>query len=161
MSEIETRVEIDPAKIRLFNNSRDIYQPYYVDEARVLIRAIVRGPDGRLTEVDATKEDPQSDLYRDIYAQYSETEIEMFTHREWLVSQKRRERDEKLREDDRIEDARETLAVAKAQALEIVAVRDCADREIPRLIRKAKNPIEVQAWTAIALTKSRELILTK
>ena len=71
-----------------------------------------------------------------------------------------RRRDENIKkrlqrkETEAVRAKQEQLFGAKLQAFEIEAVKDSSNIELKRLIRKAKSPMEVTAYTTILLMES-------
>jgi hypothetical protein len=58
------------------------------------------------------------------------------------------------KETEAVRAKQEQLFGAKLQAFEIEAVKDSSNIELKRLIRKAKSPMEVNAYTTILLMES-------
>lgn len=140
---------------RLSPDSPWVYHPRYSNAEKTRLRAIVRLPDGRITEVGADRSDTRSPLIRDIFAQYSEDEIAYFTTRHERMASAKQELDLRVNEDRRVNSVREATAAAKAQALEIPEIRNSNDPLIKRKIRTAKSTVEVNAWVAVALFEAK------
>lgn len=150
----EAVIKVGTETIHLGPESLVVYQPRYADAAKTRIKAIVRRLDGSFAELEAAKDDQTAGLIRDVFAQYSEGEIEMFTHRENCVLEKLRVRNERQAEDRRIAADREETFQAKAKALALPQIRNHADPAIVRGIRRASSAFEVIALTVAALTNS-------
>ena len=60
------------------------------------------------------------------------------------------------KETEAVRAKQEMLFGAKLQAFEIKAVKDSKNIELKRLIRKAKSPMEVQAYTTILLMETMD-----
>jgi hypothetical protein len=141
-------------QLQLSPDSPYVYHPRWSNAEKTKLRAIVRMPDGRLSEVEASRDDKRSPLLRDILAQYTEDEIQLFTDRHNLLAEAGRQRDQRMAEDRKAEAEREETARAKATALNIPAVRDLADKRFRSRILRARSPLEVSAWTALALMEA-------
>ena len=94
----QTYIEVGTDNMHLGPDSLVIYQPRYMDSTKKRIKAIVRMPDNKLVEMEANKDDSSAALIRDVLAQYSEAELEMFTHREMCISEKLRELNQRMME---------------------------------------------------------------
>ena len=151
-------IEVGAATMHLGPDSLVIYQPRYINAAKTRIRAIVRMPDGKLTEMEANKDDTAAALIRDVFCQYSEAELEMFTHREFCILDKLRILNQRMAEDKKITDEREEVFQAKAKALALPQIRDHKDNEVRRAIRRAGSAYEVMALVIIALTEKKETV---
>lgn len=147
-----TQIEVGIGTMHFGPDSLVVYHPRYTDASRTKIKAIVRMQDGALVEMEANKADQQAGLIRDVRLQYSEAEIEMFTHREFCVLEKMRELNHRMMEDKKKTEEREEIFQAKAKALALQQIRDHKDPEIRRQIRRASSAFEVMALTVAALT---------
>ena len=149
-------IEVGVATMHLGPDSLVIYQPRYTDANKTRIKAIVRMPDGKLTEMEADKSDARAALIRDVFSQYSEAELEMFTHREFCILGKLRELNQRMIEDKKKTDEREEVFQAKAKALALPQIRDHQDKEVRGSIRRASSAFEVMALTVAALTDAKK-----
>lgn len=134
--------------IELYNTSPMIYNPHYVGEGKNVIRAIIRFRDGKLTEIEEPRTKDESEFMRDLFSQYDESEIEQNTIRENHLRDLREAIAKQAAEDQARELAREALFQAKAQAMEIPAVKTFVDKTLTSKIRRAKSPTEVYALVA-------------
>lgn len=146
----EETIEINPEKISLLPDSRLIYQPRFIDNQKSKIRAIVKFPDGTLREIEADRNDTHSPFIRDVFLQYSEAEIELFSHREQCVNLKLEEIAKREREDREHAEKMANLFKAKSEALQIEEVKN-SGKDLARRIRSAKSVTEVLALTTLAL----------
>lgn len=151
----ETRIQVGTDTIHLGPDSLVVYHPRYADPTKKRIKAIVRRLDGTFAELEAERDDERSGLIRDVFAQYSEAEIEMFTHRENCVLEKLRLVNERQAEDRRIAAEREDTFQAKAKALALPQIRNHHDEQLLRAIRRATSAFEVMALTVAALTQAQ------
>lgn len=131
-----------------------IYQPRFIDEGRTQVRAIARLVDGRILELEGDRREEKSDFIRDVFAQYSESEIIAFTERERQTAQLKAAVDEQSAMDRAHAEENELTFQAKAKALALPEVQNCTDRRLSRKIRKSKSAIEVAGWIAVAFMKS-------
>ncbi len=152
MSEVQN-IEISIDRINLNPDSRYIYHPRYINTEKTILKAIVRFPDGSLNEIEAKKDDRNSALIRDIYLQYSEAEIEMYTHRELCMQSKMKVLFERHQEDQKRQEHLAKLFQAKTEALQIDCIQKSTDKTISRKIRSAKTATEVYGLVAMALYK--------
>jgi uncharacterized membrane protein YqiK len=143
--------------MQLFADSPAVFHPHYATEDRSRIKAIVRFPDGRLTEMDVSKKEEGSAFLRDVYAQYSEEDIEANTRRENRLRDLREENDRIAHEDREREEARAALFRAKAKTLEIPEVKACPDASLQARIRKARSEAEIYSLAALALLRGQGL----
>ena len=75
----KTEFEVAAQGIQLFNDSAEVFHPHFSNEKKTRIKAVVRLPDGSFREMEADLADSKSPFVRDVTAQYSMAEIEMFT----------------------------------------------------------------------------------
>lgn len=143
-------------QIQMSPDSPYVFQPRFANRERTRIKAILRLPDGRFTEMEVDRSDVRSPLLRDIFAQYTEEEIEMFTLRQLKVSDVRRQLDMRIAEDKAIAEQRDATYQAKSEAFQIPAVNHDDNKEIKRKIRQARNVLEVTALTALALMNYKD-----
>ena len=144
-------IEISPDSIQFLPGSLTVLMPSYADADRQKIKAVVQFADGQYREVEGRVSDTGNPFIRDVFAQYSSSEIEMFTHRASIVQQKREELVRQESEDRRIEEERRATFAAKERALNMAEIQGCGDEELLRKIRRAKNSFEVLAWASVAL----------
>jgi len=135
-------------------DSMIVYQPRYADDKKTRVHAIVRAPDGRITDMEADIKDKSNPFIRDVFLQYTVAEIEAFTARETEIRAERARIESDLEEDRRTAEEREIAFQAKTKALEIPEVKDCKDPRIARRIRKARSAYEVAGWIAVAFIQS-------
>lgn len=152
---LNAEIEINPEKMVLHADSRYIYQPRFTSPDRSSVKALVRLPDGSLQEMEAPRADRNSPLIRDVFDQYSEAEIEMFTLREQCMNQKMNELQERNREDRKRHDQMAKLFEVKSEAMQSEVVQKCVDKSIGRKIRSAKSATEVYGLMALALMIER------
>lgn len=155
-NETQSYIEVGVDKIHLGPDSLVIYQPRYTDASKKRIKAIVRMPDGKLTEMEADKADSRAALIRDVMFQYSEVELEMFTHREFCILEKLRQLNARIAEDKKRDTEREETFQAKAKALALPQIREHKDKAVRQKIRRATSAFEVMALTVAALTEKSE-----
>jgi|GEM_PF-3231877 len=151
----EQHISVGPEQISLRPDSRWIFQPRYVDSEKTILTAIVRFPDGSLREMEGHRDDNDSPLVRDISLQYSEAEIELFTHRENCMRLKADEMAKNAKEDQAREEHMARLFEAKTEALAIPEVKT-AEASITRRIRSAKSKTEVFALVAMVMMQARQ-----
>lgn len=91
--------------------------------------------------------------YDTIMEQFGEEELDRLTAIVDAIKAEKLERHEeqKLIQINRMK--QETLFGIKLEAFEIDLVKNSKDKELKKLIRKAKTPIEVQAYTTILIQK--------
>ena len=140
--------------IQLSPDSVFVFHPRYANAEKTKVRALIRLNDGRFTEAETDIQDLRSPLRRDIFAQYTEDEIQYFTVRHHRLSEAKRLLDLRVLEDQKIASEREAVAQAKSQALSIPEVRDATDKTLRHRIRKAESVLEVTALTTMLLTMS-------
>jgi tRNA U55 pseudouridine synthase TruB len=144
-------------ELKLFPGSPSVFHPHYSGENGSLIRAIVKFPDGTLREMEALATERSGDFLRDVFAQYTEEEIQANTAREDALRDAHEEL-AKLAETERKRDeAREALFQAKSQAMEISEVK--ANPAVGMRIRRAKNLTEVYSLSAMAMIQATETAL--
>ena len=143
--------------MQLFPDSPLIFHAHYMDEQKQRLRAIVRFPDGRFTEMEGNRSEETSAFIRDVFAQFTEAEIEANTARELALREAKEEIDRRAHEDREKEEARTALFRAKAQTLDIPDIKACADKELLVRIRKARSEAEVYTLAAMALLRAQSL----
>lgn len=143
--------------LQLFADSPFIFHPHYTAEDKLRIKAIVRFPDGRLSEMEAGTKEEGSAFLRDVYAQYTEGEIAANTQRELRLRQLREENERLVHEDREREENRAALFRAKAKTLEIPEVKACPDKALQARIRKARSEAEVYSLAALAMLRGQTL----
>ena len=145
-------------EILLSPDSRLVFQPRWANAEKTAVRAILRGPDGRLTEMEGRLgTQPKHPLVRDTFAQYSPADLDRNTEHEARVLEAKRKLDQRVVEDKAKQADKDVNFLAKTKALELPEVIACKDPRVARKIRKARSPFEVGAWVTVALLQSLEL----
>jgi hypothetical protein len=142
-------------RIQMSPDSPFVYQPRFVNPEKTRLRAIVRMPNGSLTEMEVDVNDVKSPVNRDIFAQYTQAELELFTERHTRMTAAKREMDQRIAEDKQLNEVRDAAYKAKAEAFQIPEIANMENQDLQRKIRMAKTATEVLAWTAVALSQIR------
>ena len=157
---IPLKIEIDPADITTVENEPPKEKnfkyaaPYWSNKERKHIVVTLEYNDGRRATASVQDMDGTNPDYKAILEEYGEEVLDKNTE-EGI-----RRRDEGIKkrlqrkETEAVRAKQEQLFGAKLQAFEIEAVKDSSNIELKRLIRKAKSPMEVNAYTTILLMES-------
>ena len=124
--------------------------PYWSNKDNEHMIVTLEYPDGRKSTASITGKDNPD--FKAVIEQFGEKTLDENTaegikRRDTQIKQ-RLER----RESQAARQQQEVLFNAKLEAFEIEAVKDSKNTPLKRLIRKAKTPLEVQAYTTILLT---------
>lgn len=144
-----TRVEETP-KVKNYKYSH----PYWSNKERKHIVVTLEYNDGRKSTASVQDMDGTNPDYKAIIEEFGEEQLDKNT------AEGIRRRDEGIKkrlqrkETEAVRAKQEQLFGAKLQAFEISAVKESDNMELKRLIRKAKSPMEVQAYTTILLMES-------
>jgi hypothetical protein len=144
----------DYTQIEFGDDSVMVYQPRFANAERTKVKALIVLPNGQIKEIEKECADRSSKIVRDIFLQYTEAEILEFTEREQAVLAKKSASDARGLERQIREQEQAIVFQAKVNALDLPEVKNFADKNIARRIRKAKNPIEVAALVALVFQQS-------
>lgn len=89
--------------------------------------------------------------YDEVIAQYGLEELDKRTSEHVKHKQENEEREKEQMEAQLLRQKQEILFNIKLEAFEIDLVKDSENKELKKLIRKAKTPLEVQAYTTILI----------
>tara|TARA_B100000902_G_scaffold292462_1_gene278862 strand:- start:1879 stop:2391 length:513 start_codon:yes stop_codon:yes gene_type:complete len=157
---VPLKIEIDPADITTVENEPPKEKnfkyaaPYWSNKERKHIVVTLEYNDGRRATASVQDMDGTNPDYKAILEEFGEEVLDKNTE-EGI-----RRRDEGIKkrlqrkETEAVRAKQEQLFGAKLQAFEIEAVKDSSNIELKRLIRKAKSPMEVNAYTTILLMES-------
>jgi len=157
---IPLKIEIDPADITTVENEPPKEKnfkyaaPYWSNKERKHIVVTLEYNDGRRATASVQDMDGTNPDYKAILEEFGEEVLDKNTE-EGI-----RRRDEGIKKrlqrkgTEAVRAKQEQLFGAKLQAFEIEAVKDSSNIELKRLIRKAKSPMEVNAYTTILLMES-------
>jgi len=145
-----TTVEDDLPKAKNFK----YLHPYWSNKEAKHIVVVLEYDDGRKATASVQDMDGTNPDYKAILEEFGVEQLDKNTE-EGI-----RRRDEGIKkrlqrkETEAVRAKQEQLFGAKLQAFEIDAIKDSSNIELKRLIRKAKSPMEVQAYTTILLMES-------
>lgn len=151
-------LEIDPTNITTVSEEQQpkkknfVYKfPYWSNKEAKHMIVTLEYDDGRKSTASIQDKDGTNPDYIAILEEFGEEVIDANTEE----GVKRRDEQIKKRlqrkETEAVRAKQEMLFGAKLQAFEIDKVKDSTNTELKRLIRKAKSPLEVQAYTTILL----------
>lgn len=131
--------------------SRTIKNPHYLNNAKTMLGCEFHYEDGRVLTANITNVNGTNPDWKEIHDKFSIDEIEANTRRaiQRINGQKDRER---IAQEAQAEKQRnEALYAMKLEAFEVSYVKDSTNRRLKAQIRKAKTPMEVQAFTAAVI----------
>lgn len=94
--------------------------------------------------------------YDNIIAEYGLEELDVKTQEHEEEKQKRFEVEREQSEAQHLRMKQETLFNMKLEAFEIDAIKQSDNKDLKKLIRKAKTPIEIQAYSTILILQELE-----
>ena len=156
------KIEIDPADITTVEDDLPkeknfkYSHPYWSNKEAKHIVVTLEYNDGRRATASVQDMDGTNPDYKAILEEFGEEVLDKNTE-EGI-----RRRDEGIKkrlqrkETEAVRAKQEQLFGAKLQAFEIDAIKDSSNIELKRLIRKAKSPMEVQAYTTILLMETMD-----
>ena len=130
--------------------------PYWSNKDTKHLIVTLEYPNGTRATASVQDIDGTNPDYNAILKEFSEEEIDANT-REGVER-----RDEQIKkrlqrkESEQIRMKQEMLFNSKLEAFEITAVKESKNTKLKRLIRKAKTPMEVNAYTTILLMESMD-----
>ena len=153
------KLEIDPTEVTTVEETPKekkfkYVAPYWSNKERKHIVVTLEYTDGRRATASVQDMDGTNPEYKAILEEFGEEQLDKNTE------EGVRRRDENIKkrlqrkETEAVRAKQEQLFGAKLQAFEIEAVKDSSNIELKRLIRKAKSPMEVTAYTTILLMES-------
>ena len=159
---VPLNIKVDPKNITLREDTPseplfEFQDPYWSNKENKHIIAEIVYPDGRKTVASIQDTDGTNVDYNKIMEQFGEDFLDENT------AERLKKRDEHIKkrlqraETEATRAKQEQLFGAKLQAFEIELVKNSKNNTLKKLIRKAKSPLEVQALTAILMSK--ELII--
>ena len=149
-------LEIDPSNITTVQDEPKkrnfVYKdPYWSNKDAKHMIVTLEYDDGRKSTASIQDKDGTNPDYKAILEEFGEETLDKNT----AEGVKRRDEQIKKRlerkEAEAIRARQEQLFGAKLQAFELDKIKDSTNTELKRLIRKAKSPLEVQAYTTILL----------
>tara|TARA_B100000085_G_scaffold120688_1_gene110009 strand:+ start:5819 stop:6409 length:591 start_codon:yes stop_codon:yes gene_type:complete len=151
-------LEIDPANIETISEEESkpkknyVYKdPYWSNKGAKHIIVTLEYNNGKKATASIQDKDGSNPDYKAILEEFGEETLDKNTEE----GVKRRDEQIKKRlerkEAEAIRARQEQLFGAKLQAFELDKIKDSTNTELKRLIRKAKSPLEVQAYTTILL----------
>ena len=154
-------LEIDPSNITTVQDEPKkrnfVYRdPYWSNKDAKHMIVTLEYEDGRKSTASIQDKDGTNPDYQAILEEFGEEVLDANTE------EGVRRRDEQVKkrlqrkETEAVRAKQEMLFGAKLQAFEIKAVKDSNNIELKRLIRKAKSPMEVQAYTTILLMETMD-----
>jgi len=155
-------LEIDPSNITTVSDETNkkknfVYKdPYWSNKEAKHMIVTLEYPDGRKSTASIQDKDGTNPDYKAVLEEFGEEVLDENT----AEGVKRRDDQIKKRlerkETEAVRAKQEMLFGAKLQAFEIDAVKDSDNIKLKRLIRKAKSPMEVQAYTTILLMETMD-----
>ena len=150
-------LEIDPTNITTVSEEQPkkknfVYKdPYWSNKDAKHMIVTLEYADGRKSTASIQDKDGTNPDYKAILEEFGEEQLDKNTEE----GIKRRDDQIKKRlqrkETEAVRAKQEQLFGAKLQAFEISKIKDSTNTELKRLIRKAKSPLEVTAYTTILL----------
>jgi len=130
--------------------------PYWSNKASKHLIVTLEYPNGTKATASVQDVDGNNTDYKAILEEFGEEQIDANT----AEGVQRRDDQIKKRlqrkESEKIRAKQEMLFGAKLEAFEITAVKESNNTNLKRLIRKAKTPMEVNAYTTILLMESMD-----
>jgi hypothetical protein len=154
-------LEIDPSNITTVpdepKKKNFVYKdPYWSNKEAKHMIVTLEYPDGRKSTASIQDKDGTNPDYKAVLEEFGEEVLDENT----AEGVKRRDEQIKKRlerkETEVVRAKQEQLFGAKLQSFEIDAVKDSDNIKLKRLIRKAKSPMEVQAYTTILLMETMD-----
>jgi hypothetical protein len=165
------RSKTEPAKVKIGDNEYTVETvdeetqvkpkpkyvfPYWSNKDSKHIIVTMEYPNGSRATASVQDVDGNNPDYKAILEEFGEEQLDANTkegvERRDDQIKKRLQR----KESEKIRAKQEMLFGAKLEAFEITAVKESKNTNLKRLIRKAKTPMEVNAYTTILLMESMD-----
>ena len=150
-------LEIDPSNITTVQDEPNkerkyvFKDPYWSNKEAKHMIVTLEYPDGRKSTASIQDKDGTNPDYKAVLEEFGEEVLDKNTEE----GIKRRDEQVKKRlerkETEAVRARQEQLFGSKLQAFEISQVKESSNTDLKRLIRKAKSPLEVTAYTTILL----------
>ena len=130
--------------------------PYWSNKDSKHLIVTLEYPNGTRATASVQDVDGKNPDYKAILEQFSEEEIDANTQEGIERRDDQIKKRMQRKESEAIRAKQEQLFGAKLEAFEITAVKESKNTNLKRLIRKAKTPMEVTAYTTILLMESMD-----
>mgnify|MGYP003314748685 FL=1 len=130
--------------------------PYWSNKETKHLIVTLEYPNGTRATASVQDVDGTNPDYKAILEQFSEEEIDANTQEGIERRDDQIKKRMQRKESEAIRAKQEQLFGAKLEAFEITAVKESKNTNLKRLIRKAKTPMEVNAYTTILLMESMD-----
>lgn len=151
---IDIDLDITPAAPEPETPKYKFTDPYWSNKDAKHVIVTIEYPNGKRATASVQDNDGENPDYKRIMEEFGEEVLDKNTEE----GVKRRDEQIKKRlqrkETEAVRARQEQLFGAKLQAFEIGAVKESKNTNLKRLIRKAKSPMEVQAYTTILLMET-------
>ena len=130
---------------------RTIVNPHWINNARTVLSAEFHYDDGRIVTATISDSDTSNPDLAEIKKTFSEAELEKNTRKK--IQKISQEQEEAKQKEQALLDRKnqEELFAVKLQVFEIDTIKNSTNRKLKSQIRRAKTPIEVNAWAAALL----------
>lgn len=130
---------------------REIKFPYWSRDDKTQIVCQFHYEDGTILEASVTDTEDGNPDWKEIHETFTEEEIDTITNR--MKEERIEERELNAKEEEERKERLRTDALfgMKLEAFEIPEVRNSKNKKLKAKIRKAQNPIEIQAYATILL----------
>ena len=148
-------LEVKPAQEEPKQKYKFVF-PYWSNKDAKHIMATIEYPNGTRATASVQDVDGTNPDYKAILEEFSEEEIDANTQEGIERRDDQIKKRMQRKESEAIRAKQEQLFGAKLEAFEITAVKESKNTNLKRLIRKAKTPMEVNAYTTILLMESMD-----
>ena len=155
-------LEIDPSNIKTVSEEQSkkkkfVYKdPYWSNKDAKHMIVTLEYDDGRKSTASIQDKDGTNPDYKAILEEFGEEQIDANTADGVARRDDQIKKRLQRKESEAIRAKQEQLFGAKLEAFEITAVKESKNTNLKRLIRKAKTPMEVTAYTTILLMESMD-----
>jgi len=131
--------------------NRVIKNPHYLNNAKTMMGCEFHYDDGRVLTANVTNVNGTNPDWKEIHENFSPDELEANTRRAIQRINGQKDKERIAREAQADKQRNEALYALKLEAFEVSFVKESTNRRLKAQIRKAKTPMEVQAFTAAVI----------
>ena len=131
--------------------------PHYLDNKKSMLAATLLRPDGSATTESGIPKDPNHPLCADIFAQYTEEEIQHNTQRVIQMQKSAEAAAGSMEQEQKQNASREALWEAKQAYLAMDIMSLPENKEFRRQVRKSQTKLEADAFGMAAVLRAYEL----
>lgn len=156
MAEVTASIDSSVTQVAEELSKKQYLFPYWSNKEKRHLIVTIKSPNGNENLASIMDPDGTNPDMKAVLEQYTEAEIDKNTEEGLQRRNDNIRRNMERRESQKARAKQEVLFNAKLEAFEIDVIKNSKHLELKRLIRKAKNIMEVQAYATILMMRELE-----